>query len=158
MPDRLLGLNPDDFGTTGLTLGMLIGIAATEPQRVVDRSHQFGRGGGNETVLAWRTRAVQELLRRHGIDLDTPLVKDPAPEPEAPAAPEPKLADPIDPKPGDIWHDVCPSFTGGQFWHARDDGNGGVELYEKDGTAVIRASQVASMRGGMTLIHRQVTA
>jgi hypothetical protein len=203
MPDdKLLGLDPADFGTTGLTLGMLVGIAMTEPERVLARAHRYGRGGGLEPVSSWKLRAVDALLRRHGVDLDTPFpAARPAPvvvrevtlervrtddgglrvfEPggvgtgfltyypdegdkgtvtfdrvnrpafnaeteaaichdllelrdenavydrleylyrrilaeEARKAPEPVKAPPITPLPGDVWHDACPSFTGGQL-------------------------------------------
>ncbi len=74
-----LGLDPADFGTTGLTLGMLIGIAHNEPQRAVPRGHVYGRGGGAETMQNWRIRAVEHVLRQHGVDLDSPITKKPLP-------------------------------------------------------------------------------
>jgi hypothetical protein len=66
----------------------------------------------------------------------------------------PRLADPIDPQPGDVWHDVVPSLTGGMHWHARTDENGDVELYEPDGPGLVPARDVPTMRGGMTLVSR----
>lgn len=65
-----------------------------------------------------------------------------------------RMAEQIHPQPGDIWHDVCPSFTGGQLWHARADGNGRVELYEPNGPGLVHADAVTQMRGGMTLVER----
>lgn len=73
MSERTLGLDPADFGTTGLTLGMLLDLALSEPERVLPRLRIFGRGGGPETMASWKLRAATELLRRHGVDLDTPL-------------------------------------------------------------------------------------
>ena len=67
--DLIYGLNPADFGTTGLTLGLLIGIVHNEPQLVVPRGHVHAQGP--ETKQAWRIRAVQQVLRDHGVDLDT---------------------------------------------------------------------------------------
>jgi hypothetical protein len=62
----------------------------------------------------------------------------------------------ITPQPGDVWHDTMPSFTGGTYWHARDNGKGGVELYEPNGPGLIPASEVSKMRGGMTLVSRGI--
>lgn len=76
MSDRTLGLNPDDFGTTGLTLGLLVGVAFNEPERALPRERRYGRGGGQEPVASWRLRAVQEVLRRNGVDLDTAIAAD----------------------------------------------------------------------------------
>jgi hypothetical protein len=76
------------------------------------------------------------------------------PGPESAA---PRMADPIDAQPGDVWHDEYPTFTGGTNWHARADEDGNVELFEPGGPGLIPASQVCKMRGGMTLVSR-VTA
>jgi hypothetical protein len=81
--DKLLGLNPADFGTTKLTLKTLIGIAYVEPERVLPRGHVYGRGGGQETMQAWRTRAVCCLLELHGVDLNQPLTTGQGDEPAA---------------------------------------------------------------------------
>lgn len=69
---------------------------------------------------------------------------------------QPSLAPAIDPQDGDVWHDVCPSFTGGQLWHARLDGRGQVELFEPGGPGLIPACDVGKMRGGMTLVRNRV--
>jgi len=71
--DRLLGLNPADFGTTGLTLGLLVGVAFNEPERVLPRERRYGRGGGQEPLCSWRLRAVREVLRLNDVDLSTSL-------------------------------------------------------------------------------------
>lgn len=71
--DKLLGLNRADFGTTGLTLYHLIGAAFNEPERAVQRGRTFGRGGGLETMQAWRLRAVCAVLEAHGVDLNRPV-------------------------------------------------------------------------------------
>lgn len=76
MVDRLLGLKPGDFGNTGLTLGMLISVALAEPQRVIPRRHVYGRGGGPETMAAWKLAAVTELLKEHDVDVDSPLTNE----------------------------------------------------------------------------------
>jgi hypothetical protein len=82
MPDRTLGLDPADFGTTGLTLGLLVGIAFNEPERALPRESRWGRGGGQEPMSSWRIRAVQEVLRRNGVDLDAPIAADPGADDE----------------------------------------------------------------------------
>lgn len=66
-----------------------------------------------------------------------------------------RLAPPIDPQDGDVWHDAVPAITGGQLWHARLDGRGRVELFEPGGPGLIPASEVGKMRGGMTLIRNR---
>lgn len=71
--DLTLGLDPDDFGTTGLTLGMLIGIAHNEPARAVPRG--YVRAQGPETMHNWRIRAVEKVLRDHGVDLDALITR-----------------------------------------------------------------------------------
>lgn len=75
MSDRLLGLDPADFGSTGLTLKMLIGIAFNEPELVLLRLVPTGRRGGHETLASWKMRAVVEVIHRNvpEVDLNAPL-------------------------------------------------------------------------------------
>lgn len=73
---RTLGLSPADFGTTGLTLGMLVGIALNEPERATPRAQTYGRGGGKETMQSWRMRAVEAVLKANGVDLDSHITDD----------------------------------------------------------------------------------
>ncbi len=72
-------LDPADFGTTGLTLGHLIGIALSDPGPVLPRVKVYGRGGGWESVASWRSRAVDQVLKDNGVDINQaatgPMVK-----------------------------------------------------------------------------------
>lgn len=74
MGDRLLGFDPADFGNTGLTLGILISVAMNDPGRVLPRSRHHGNR--DEPLLSWRQRAVTQLLKDHGVDLDTKLTRE----------------------------------------------------------------------------------
>jgi hypothetical protein len=62
----------------------------------------------------------------------------------------------FDPQAGDVWHDVVPSFTGGQHWHARTDAAGEVELFELNGPGLVPAHAVGKMQGGLTLVSRGI--
>lgn len=59
------------------------------------------------------------------------------------------------PEDGDVWHDEVPAFTGGQFWHARLDERGQVELFELGGPGLVPAADVGKMRGGLMLVRNR---
>lgn len=120
----------------------------------VDWARNSSGGTVALSVIDALADAANALLRQlHMASTDTPPVTVTEPEPEPEPAASLRLADPINPLPGDIWHDALPSFTGGSVWHARADANGDVELYQPNyPTALIPAHAVKSMRGGMTLI------
>lgn len=81
MPDRgaHVVLDPATFGTTGLDLSLLLGIAINDPESVLPRGRVFGRGGGWETKRAWQYQAVLQVLKDNGVDVHAlatgPMVK-----------------------------------------------------------------------------------
>lgn len=82
MDDKLLGLDPADFGTTGLTLHTLIGVAYADPERVLPRGMVYGCGGGPETMQVWRLRAIYKLLEMHDVPLGRMMTRGADPDAE----------------------------------------------------------------------------
>ncbi len=87
-PPPTYGIDP--AGTTGLLLYQLLGVAVTEPGRIVERGRIQGRGGGPMPVKAWQLAAVTKVLTDHGIDVHVAVAKADGPPREAPVILLPK--------------------------------------------------------------------